>query len=103
MCWAVISHGQNVSGVHLDTLGKKVITDILIEGNKLTKSRIILREVTLQPGDSLYWGNLKAGMEQSQNNVMNLGLFNFVEIEPIQTDNEQIILLISLQERWYIY
>lgn len=103
VCCAVISHAQNVSAVHLDTLGKKVITDILIEGNKLTKSRIILREVTLQPGDSLYWGNLKAGMEQSQNNVMNLGLFNFVEIEPIQTDNEQIILLISLQERWYIY
>ena len=103
VCCAVLLQGQNVSAVHLDTLGKKVITDILIEGNKLTKSRIILREITINVGDSLYWGNLKAGMEQSHNNVMNLGLFNFVEVEPIQTNNEHIILLISVTERWYIY
>ena len=103
LCCTVITYGQQVSSVQLDTLGKKVITDILIEGNKVTKRRIILREVTLQLGDTLYWGNLKAGMAQSENNVMNLGLFNFVEIEPIQTDNESVILLISVQERWYIY
>lgn len=103
VCWAVILQGQNVSAVQLDTLGKKVITDILIEGNKVTRARIILRELTLNVGDSLYWGNLKAGAEQSQNNVMNLALFNFVEIEPIQTNNDEVIILVSVTERWYIY
>ena len=101
--WSVRTYAQEVTSVPLDTLGKKVVTDIVIEGNKLTKDHIILREMTIAVGDSLYWGNLKAGIEQSHNNVMNLSLFNFVKIKPIQTDNEQVILLISVQERWYIY
>ena len=101
--WSVCGHAQGITSVQLDTLGKKVVADIVIEGNKLTKDYIILREVTISRGDSLYWGNLKAGIEQSQNNVMNLSLFNFVKIEPIQTDNKHLILLITVQERWYIY
>jgi outer membrane protein assembly factor BamA len=97
------SKAQLVESIRLDTTGQKVITDFIFEGNKLTKERIIMREVTLNVGDTLYWSNLQAGIEQSQNNVMNLRLFNFVEMEPIQVDNEHIIILISVQERWYIY
>jgi len=101
---ASLSHGQvQVENIQLDTLGKKVISDIIIEGNKVTKARIILRESTLQVGDSLFWGNLKAGMIQTQRNVMNLELFNFVEVQPIQINNTEIIVLITVQERWYIY
>lgn len=101
--FSLSSSAQLVESIVIDTLGQKVITDFIIEGNKKTKDRIILREVTLSVGDTLYWANLTAGMEQSENNVMNLGLFNFVEIEPIQVDNEKVIVLISVQERWYIY
>lgn len=101
--WSLCTYAQGVTSVQLDTLGKKIVTDIVIEGNKLTKDHIILREVTISRGDSLYWGNLEAGIEQSHNNVMNLSLFNFVEIKPILTDNQHVILLISVQERWYIY
>jgi len=101
---ASLANGQvEVENIQLDTLGKKVVSDIIIEGNKVTKARIILRESTLQLGDSLYWGNLKAGMIQTQRNVMNLELFNFVEVEPIQINNTEVIILISVQERWYIY
>lgn len=92
-----------VSTLELDTLGKKVITDFILEGNKVTKERIILRELTLSLGDSLYWGNIQAGMDQTQRNVMNLGLFNFVKVEPIQITNTEIIVLITVQERWYLY
>ena len=100
---ALQASGQLVEEIKLDTTSKKIISDFIIEGNKLTKERIIMREVTLQVGDTLYWSNLKAGMEQSRNNIMNLRLFNFVEIEPIQVDNEHVIILITVQERWYIY
>lgn len=94
---------EQVDNLSLDTLGKKVVTDIVIEGNKVTKARIILRESTLQIGDSLYWGNLKAGMAQTRRNVMNLELFNFVQVQPIQINNTDVIVLITVQERWYIY
>lgn len=95
--------GQQIASLATDTLGKKIIIDIAIEGNNLTKNRVILREVTLVAGDSLHWANIKAGIEQSKSNLKNLNLFNFVEIEPLQVGQDQIILLISVQERWYIY
>ncbi len=95
--------GQVVEEYQLDTISQKIITDILFEGNDLTKERIIKREMTIATGDTLYWSNLQAGMEQSKNNIMNLRLFNFVEIEPVMTDNEHVILLVSVQERWYLY
>lgn len=102
-CGYFVASAQQVSTIPLDTLSKKVVTDIIIEGNKKTKERIILREMTFEPGDTLFWGNLRAGMDQSQNNIMNLGLFNFVEIKPLQIDNDHVIVLISVTERWYIY
>lgn len=97
------AQAQTVTSIRLDTLGKKVVTDIIIEGNAKTKKRVILREITFEPGDTLYWGSLKTAMAQSQNNVMNLGLFNFVEINTIQTDAQHLIVLVSVIERWYIY
>lgn len=103
VCSSVRAQPTPTEEIALDTLGKKVVVDFLIEGNKLTKERIVLREVTLSLGDTLLWSNLKAGMEQSQQNVMNLGLFNFVEVEPIQINNTDLIILITVQERWYIY
>ncbi len=95
--------GQQVESLQLDTIGKKYILDITIEGNDKTKDRVILREVSLQLGDSLYWSNILAGVEQTRNNVQNLNLFNFVEVTPLQIGNDQVIVLISVQERWYIY
>ncbi|MCA1762080.1 MAG: hypothetical protein LC664_03660, partial [Flavobacteriales bacterium] len=103
VCLTVSAQNTPSEEIALDTLGKKVIVDFLIEGNKLTKERIILREVTLSLGDTLYWSNLRAGMEQTRRNVMNLGIFNFVEVEPIQINNSELIVLITVQERWYIY
>ncbi len=96
-------YGQQVQSIPLDTLGRKVVTGFIFEGNKLTKERIIMREMTFSEGDTLYWSNLSAGMEQSQNNIMNTGLFNSVKLEPIQVSNEEVIVLISMQERWYLY
>jgi outer membrane protein assembly factor BamA len=87
----------------LDTTRKMVVVDFLIEGNKVTQERVILREVTFAVGDSLYFSNLRAGMEQSRNNIMNLRLFNFVEVEAVQIDHQQVLVLISVKERWYIY
>lgn len=102
-CGYFVASAQQVSTIPLDTLSKKVVTDIIIDGNKKTRERILLREITFEPGDTLFWGNLRAAMEQSHDNLMNLGLFNFVEIKPLQIDNEHVIVLVSVTERWYIY
>jgi outer membrane protein assembly factor BamA len=63
--WGIsYANAQVVEAIPLDTLGKKVVTDFIFEGNKLTQERIILREITFGVGDSLHWSNLKAGMAQ---------------------------------------
>lgn len=97
------SHAQIIESIDTDTLGQKLIVDIAIEGNKLTKKRIILREVTLHPGDSLSWNELQAGILQTKSNITNLNLFNFTDIDLIQIGSNQVIVLITVQERWYIY
>ncbi len=105
-CWAwkcAFIFAQDVQPIPLDTLGKKLVTEFLFEGNKLTQERIILREITFATGDSLYWSNLKAGMSQSKNNLMNTRLFNTVEMEAIQINDHEVIVLITMQERWYLY
>lgn len=102
MCFGSLG-AQIVSEIPFDTTGRKTVVDILFDGNDLTKDHIIAREMTFSRGDTLYWSNLKAGMEQSKNNIMNLRLFNFVEIEPITIDTNEVIVLVSVQERWYIY
>jgi len=94
---------NQVAQLNTDTIGQKVIADIVISGNDKTRERIILREMTIAVGDTLYWGNIKAALEQSRNNIMNLSLFNFVSAEPIQLGNNDILVLITVQERWYIY
>lgn len=94
---------QQVAALQTDTLGEKHVIDILFEGNKRTKAQIMLREMTFEAGDKLLWSNLKAAMKQSQSNLMNLELFNFVEIEPLLLGNGEVMVLVTVQERWYIY
>lgn len=102
LCMANVQ-GQQVAALTLDSTAQVLVTDVLIDGNKLTQERIILRELTFAPGDSLFIANLRAGMEQSRNNIMNLRLFNFVEVEAIQVGHQQVMVLITVQERWYVY
>ncbi len=94
---------QEGSSLVLDTTRAVIVTEILFDGNKLTKERILLREMSFKAGDKLYWSNLRAALEQSSNNLMNLELFNFVEAEPIPVGEGEVLVLFTLQERWYIY
>ena len=102
LCLSYGIHGQVIS-IELDTTSLKTIAGVTIEGNEVTKRKIITRELTLAAGDTLAWSDMTASMEQSQKNLMNTGLFNFVEMERIQIDNSQVIIHIKVQERWYTF
>ena len=52
-----------------------VIDSIFIEGNKKTKNRIILRELTFSQGDSLPLSTMAAALEQNKLRLMNTNLF----------------------------
>lgn len=88
-----LSFGQNTSFV---------VQKIEIKGNKITKEKIIHRELTFSIGDTLnFKDTLQVGLS-SENNLTNTFLFNFSSVEFIQTDSIWKAL-VTVQERWYLW
>lgn len=88
--------------VTIDHPDKVVINNIFIVGNEKTRKNIILREIDLETGITYDWDDLITIIQEDQKKIYNLQLFNSVEITPLLTDNEQIELLVTVTERWYI-
>jgi len=80
-----------------------VIDNIYISGNKHTKERIILREIELKKGDSVYLHQLLHKIKKSRQNLINRSLFNTVEITPKRHDYNKVDLYVDVTERWYIW
>ena len=80
------------------------INTVEIQGNKITRPRIINRELTMHPGDRLHLDSLRYHMERSRSNLRNVNLFNFVEIDTcINPLDSTIDVVIRMQERWYVF
>ncbi len=94
---------QEVTPLRIDSNEVVTIADVLFEGNAKTRERIISRELTFKGGDQLFISNLVAAVEQSKNNIMNLALFNFVETDVLVVGDNVVIVLFTVQERYYIY
>ena len=82
---------------------KIIVNKIIIEGNKITKDYIVLRELLLKEGDTLFVKDLSENIKKSSENVMNTSLFNFVTIMPEFDNNNGVKIKIKLIERWYIW
>ena len=80
-----------------------VISDVLIEGNKITKRNIILRELVFSVGDTIEKMEMIPGFLKSRENLLNLSIFNFVNLDAEHLPDNHINILISVTERWYIW
>ena len=78
------------------------ISNIIIEGNKITRDKIILREVEFEPGEKLSEHQLDSLIKKSSQNLLNRSLFNFATIDK-QIDGDQCVAVINVTERWYIW
>ena len=79
-----------------------IVGKISWSGNKITKDRIISRELELNEGDTLTKSEFEASIKKSQENLMNRSLFNFVTFTRSDSANRQNIH-IEFIERWYIW
>ena len=88
-----------------DSLDSRVLqlNRVLIIGNKVTYDRIISRELSLKPGDTITAKNLKAVLLRDKNKIYNLKLFNTVALRTLELPGSQIDLLIEVSERWYTF
>jgi outer membrane protein assembly factor BamA len=79
------------------------VNRVLIIGNKITKEKIISRELDLKPGDTISIVRIEKILQQDQRKIYNLRLFNSVSIRWLEVTQNQVDLLIEVNERWYIF
>ena len=79
------------------------VNRILIIGNKITKDRIISRELSLKSGDTISLKRLAHTLLWDKRKIYNLRLFHTVNVRSIDLQNGMIDLLIEVSERWYIF
>lgn len=80
-----------------------IINSIYITGNKVTRDFIITREIPFKAGDTLSAELLQARLANTQQNIMNTALFNFVDVEKKDVDSLHTDIYIHVTERWYIW
>ncbi len=74
------------------------IEQIIIIGNNKTKEHIIIRELDLKSPSKICICDTALIFKRNQNKIFNTGLFNFISLT--YYDN---VVLISVEERWYIW
>ncbi|MBY0434535.1 MAG: hypothetical protein K2U26_10530, partial [Cyclobacteriaceae bacterium] len=72
-------------------------------GNKVTRNRIIERELSLKPGDTIRTQALAGTLQWDKNKIYNLRLFNTVSVRALALPENQIDILVEVTERWYIF
>ena len=106
LCWLVLvaacieAEGQTRAGLEETQLR---IRNILVEGNHVTRKNIILRELVFAPGDTIEKMELLPDFKRSRQNLLNLSLFNFVYLDARHYPGNEIDVIITVQERWYIW
>ncbi len=86
-----------------DSSGKLHIKNIIVKGNRTTKEYIILREIQFKKGDSIVIAALNSELEQARQQVYNTTLFTEVILEYSVASAYDIIVTVTVRERWYIY
>jgi outer membrane protein assembly factor BamA len=99
--------------------GKVIVDTILLNGNKLTKSAIIRRELSFREGDTITATQLNDELIRSKQNLLNTSLFNFVTFflrnprdlnADFAIDTSHVsdgychcVVRVDLRERWYLW
>ena len=82
-----------------------IVKSLSYSGNKITRERIVQREILFNAGDTLTIADLREQTEQSRKNLVNTSLFNFVTTNIIYVEGDPLVAEVefSFIERWYIW
>ena len=94
-----------ISSDTADLSEKLYIRNITLSGNKITKERIIRRELIFKENDSLPAATFEQNLKLSHQNLMNTSLFNFVTIDTLAVSTHPKVYDIDIKfvELWYIW
>lgn len=80
-----------------------IVSRIKVAGNKKTKDYIVAREMSFRVGDTILMDNLPNEIIQSEANLINSSLFNYVNVKVDGRDSLYSTILITVTEKWYIW
>ncbi len=92
-----------LSMANKDSAAKLLIRSIIIEGNKITKRYMILREIQFKAGDSIIIGTLNEAFQLARQQVYNTTLFHEVKIDLAMISAFEIDVIVTVKERWYFF
>lgn len=78
------------------------VNQIFIVGNEKTQKNVILREMDIEAGGRYEWDEFTGLVNGDQIKIYNLQLFTSATITPLFTGTDQVELLVSVKERWYV-
>ncbi len=78
------------------------VSSININGNIKTQNDIILRELSFEENEKYSLEELSKKLTESKENLVNLKLFNFVEISQVEKENT-VEITVDVIEKWYIW
>lgn len=79
------------------------IGNVFITGNRKTKEKIILRELTLRPGATFSKIDLPLILQKDIEKLVNTRLFLDVDIQTVERSEEVLDLVVQVKERWYFF
>lgn len=79
-----------------------LLKEINVFGNKKTRASIILREMNIQAGDSIYRDEMEDMLELNRKRIFNLSIFIEVQIFTDSAGPGQISWNVHVKEQWYI-
>lgn len=89
----------------VDSLENKIlhVNNVIILGNKITRDRIILRELSLKTGDTVSSNRIDNILVRDRAKIYNLRLFNTVVVRWQEYDSltSRIDIIVEVAERWY--
>lgn len=82
-----------------------VVDSIAVSGNDRTRAKIVLREMDITSGDTIYLNFLDDRLEWNRLQLMNTGLFSNAKIGITNWNppDNKLTLKVDLKETWYLY
>ena len=94
---------NSLQKMQIDSANIYIISTITITGNAVTNKKVIMRELSFAPGDTISGRNLVLNVESSRNNLLKTNLFNYVTIVVEPSANDFVSIVINVEERWYLW
>ena len=93
--------------INLTAQEKILISEIIFTGNNITKDYVLNRELEFEQFETYKIEEFDKKIKSSKENLLNLKIFNFVEIsKKIITNNDLIkkaSITVKVTERWYVW